>query len=89
MSDGLCWYEEHEVILESDDLNVLAVRQHGSVEVWDMDGEKFYGSLPMHADKKAVLVAMSFYNNGFNTGERQGKEEIQSKFQDLIGISKK
>ncbi|MGL5061033.1 MAG: hypothetical protein ACRC62_13755 [Microcoleus sp.] len=87
MSDTLYLHEDHQIILSTDEL--LAVRQDGSVEVWDSFGEVFFGSLPRNVGKKDVLFAMSFYHNGLTMGKKIGRREVQLKMQELLGLDNK
>lgn len=79
-------YIEEEAVTLIEDGDLLAIRQHGRVEVWNADGEIHLGNLPMYATEPETRKAAEFWLNGFNEGIQAGRAEAQAKIRDALGL---
>lgn len=79
------YIEEQAVTLIADD-DLLAIRQHGRVEVWNADGEIHLGNLPMYATETEIRKAAEFWLNGFAVGIQAGRDEAQAKLRAALGL---
>lgn len=79
------YIDEDAVTLIADD-DLLAIRQHGRVEVWSADGETHLGNLPLYATETEIRKAAEFWLNGFAVGIQAGRDEAQAKIRDAMGL---
>lgn len=80
----VCIDEDAVTLIEDGD--ILAVRQHGRVEVWSADGETHLGNLPLSATELEIRKAAEFWLNGFATGTSFGRDEAQAKLRAALGL---
>lgn len=78
--------EEDAAVVLSDGL-LLAVRQHGVVEVWSESGETHMGNLPVNASEADIRRAAGFWSSGFMAGVSFGRDEAQAKLRRALGIN--
>ena len=79
-------YLEEEAVTLIEDGALLAIRQHGRVEVWNANGETHLGNLPLAATEPEIRKAAEFWLNGYTEGIQAGRDEAQAKLRAALGL---
>jgi len=81
---------EGGTIIKGTDSSVLAIRWPNRIEVWDMDAETCFGTLPAVPEDLVlplVEVVMKFYDAGEGSGLEQGRALAQIEMRRALGLS--
>lgn len=56
------------------------------IEVWDEEGEQFYGVMPAGSTPEQITAAIKFYQAGHRDGVELGKHQKQTEIRTALGI---